>query len=136
MFDLEKEIKRCRRYSLPMSLIFLKAIILTQAVDNDIVNNIVSKLGNDIRRNIRFGVDLATFDKSNKIFILMLPHTEKSKAIIVANRLYNNLMDYGTILQAIVSFPDDSASHNGLVSKGLKLIELATVDEPIQYISV
>jgi diguanylate cyclase (GGDEF)-like protein len=136
MFDLEKEIKRCRRYSLPMSLIFLKAIILTQAVDNDIVNNIVSKLGNDIRRNIRFGVDLAAFDKSNKIFILMLPHTEKSKAIIVANRLYNNLMDYGTILQAIVSFPDDSASHNGLVSKGLKLIELATIDEPIQYISI
>jgi diguanylate cyclase (GGDEF)-like protein len=136
MFDLEKEIKRCRRYSLPMSLIFLKAIILTQAVDNDIVNNIVSKLGNDIKKNIRFGVDLAAFDKSNKIFILMLPHTEKSKAIIVANRLYNNLMDYGTILQAIVSFPDDSASHNGLVSKGLKLIELATVDEPIQYISV
>jgi diguanylate cyclase (GGDEF)-like protein len=136
MFDLEKEIKRCRRYSLPMSLIFLKAIILTQAVDNDIINNIVSKLGNDIRKNIRFGVDLATFDKSNKIFILMLPHTEKSKAIIVANRLYNNLMDYGTILQAIVSFPDDSASHNGLVSKGLKLIELATVDEPIQYITV
>jgi diguanylate cyclase (GGDEF)-like protein len=136
MFDLEKEIKRCRRYSLPMSLIFLKAIILTQAVDDDIVNNIVSKLGNDIRKNIRFGVDLAAFDKSNKIFILMLPHTEKSKAIIVANRLYNNLMDYGTILQAIVSFPDDSASHNGLVSKGLKLIELATVDEPIQYITV
>jgi diguanylate cyclase (GGDEF)-like protein len=136
MFDLEKEIKRCRRYSIPMSLIFLKAIILTQAVDNDIVNNIVSKLGNDIKENIRFGVDLAAFDKSNKIFILMLPHTEKSKAIIVANRLYNNLMDYGTILQSIVSFPDDSASHNSLVSKGLKLIELATVDEPIQYISV
>jgi diguanylate cyclase (GGDEF)-like protein len=136
MFDLEKEIKRCRRYSLPMSLIFLKAIILTQAVDNDIVNNIVSKLGNDIKKYIRFAVDLAAFDKSNKIFILMLPHTEKSKAIIVANRLYNNLMDYGTILQAIVSFPDDSASHNGLVSKGLKLIELATIDEPIQYISI
>ena len=136
LFDLEKEIKRCRRYSLPMSLIFLKAIILTQAVDSDIVNNIVSKLGNDIRKNVRFGVDLATFDKSNKIFILMLPHTDKSKAIIVANRLYNNLMDYGTILQAIVSFPDDSATHSALVSKGLKLLELANIDEPIQYISI
>lgn len=135
-FDLEKEIKRCRRYSLPMSLIFIKAIILTQAVDSDIINNIVSKLGADIRKNIRFGIDLATFDKTNKLFILMLPHTDKSKAIIVANRLYNNLLDYGTILESIVSFPDDSATTNALISKGLKLIELATVEEPIQYVSI
>jgi diguanylate cyclase (GGDEF)-like protein len=136
MFDLDKEIKRCRRYSLPMALIFLKAIILTQAVDTDIINNIVSKLGTDIRKNIRFGIDLATFDRSNKLFILLLPHTDKSKAIIVANRLYNNLIDYGTILQSIASFPEDSATTNGLISKGLKLLELANIDEPIQYISI
>ncbi|MGB9637758.1 MAG: diguanylate cyclase, partial [bacterium] len=136
MFDLDKEIKRCRRYSLPMALIFLKAIILTQAVDTDIINNIVSKLGTDIRKNIRFGIDLATFDRFNKLFILLLPHTDKSKAIIVANRLYNNLIDYGTILQSIASFPEDSATTNGLISKGLKLLELANIDEPIQYISI
>ena len=132
LVDFEKEIKRSRRYSVALSLITLKPLILLQTNDNEVILNIANKIGKDIRENIRFGVDLATFDKEKKIFLILLPHTDKARAHIVSKRLFNNLSEYGTILQSIVSFPEDGISLNIMINKALKLLEIATVEEPIQ----
>ncbi|MFN3478302.1 MAG: hypothetical protein ACK4ZM_02910, partial [bacterium] len=88
-----------------------------------------------IRENIRFGVDIATFDKENKIFFILLPHTDKNRTYIVSQRLLKKLSDYGTVLQSIVSFPEDGLSVNLILNKSLKLLEIASPDEPIQSIN-
>ncbi|MCS7165960.1 MAG: diguanylate cyclase [Candidatus Calescibacterium sp.] len=132
MIDFEKEIKRARRYTLPVSLILVKPLILFQTNDQEVIQNIASKIGKDIRENIRFGVDIATFDKEKRIFLLLLPHTEKSRAYLVSQRLLTKLSEYGTVLQSITSFPEDGISTNIIINKSLKLLEIATPEEPIQ----
>lgn len=132
MLDTEKEIKRSRRYTLPLSMIAIKPLILLQTNDNEVIANIASKIGKEIRENIRFGIDIATFDKDKRIFLILLPHTDKSRAGIVAQRLYTKLSEYGTVLESIVSFPEDGLSSNLMISKVLKLLEIANPQEPIQ----
>ncbi|MCS7244290.1 MAG: diguanylate cyclase [Candidatus Calescibacterium sp.] len=130
--DLEKEIKRARRYTLPLSIITIKPLILLQTNDSEVILNIASKIGKDIRENIRFGIDIATFEKEKRLFLLLLPHTDKTRAHIVSQRLFSKLSEYGTVLQSIVSFPEDGLSINVIINKSLKLLEIATPEEPIQ----
>ncbi len=132
LIDVEKEIKRARRYTLPLSLITVKPLILFQTNDNEVILNLASKIGKDIRENIRFGVDIATFDKEKRIFLILLPHTDKQRAYVVSRRLFTKLSDYGTVLQSIVSFPEDGLSFNLIMNKSLKLLDIASPDEPIQ----
>ncbi|MCX7758776.1 MAG: diguanylate cyclase [bacterium] len=132
LIDLEKEIKRARRYTLPLSIITIKPLILLQTNDSEVILNIASKIGKDIKENIRFGIDIATFEKEKRVFVLLLPHTDKTRAYIVSKRLFSKLSEYGTVLQSIVSFPEDGLSINVIINKSLKLLEIATPEEPIQ----
>lgn len=132
VIDVEKEIKRSRRYTLPLSIIIVKPLILSQTNDNDVILNIASKIGKDVRDNIRFGIDLATFDKDKRLFLILLPHTDKTRAYVVSKRLFVKLVEYGTVLQSIVSFPEDGLSFNLMLNKAIKLLEIATPEEPIQ----
>jgi diguanylate cyclase (GGDEF)-like protein len=85
---LKNEIARCERLGLPMSLIFLDLDhfkLVNDQYGHQVGSKLLAQVGASIRAHVR-SIDL-TFRYGGDEFVILLPGTDKRRAIQVADRL-------------------------------------------------
>ncbi|MGA1867138.1 MAG: GGDEF domain-containing protein [bacterium] len=133
---LKEEMKRSKRYTLFLSLVFveIEKIINEGKVDD------IKKIGEFIKCNIRDADIISIFDKN--IFALILPETNIEGANVLSERLREQILLFGynkkgdknyttgqRINIGITSYPTDAGGFEELISKSLNMLKLSRESE-------
>ncbi len=124
--EMEREIRRARRFERPLSLLCIESKNVSAEVElHDYLKQIVSQLENQIRKG-QIAELFASQTKANDIlsfhngkFLILLPETEKQQAEALAQRL-NLLCEQNlklSIQTTAASFPGDELTLSGLISR-------------------
>ncbi len=130
---LNQELKRARRYKIPVSLIAFRISNLMFTKSDKIRQEIIIQVAKKVKSAIRYGIDIPTYDRENDSFLILLPETKKENASIVARRLRRILAEIGSSYFSIVSFPEDATSSELFLKRAYQVLHYANDAVPIQY---
>ena len=130
---MRQELKRARRYKIPLSLIAFRVSNLQFTKTQKVREELIKEIASQLKGAIRYGIDIPTYDPQNEAFLLLLPETPKDKAIMVAKRLRKLLAELGSTYFSIVGFPEDATTSEQFLMRALQVLQYANDDAPIQF---